>query len=256
MNASNRLPLGRPPVHKNGITRTTEILRRSKKGSVSDSEVASLVNDPWTGQMLAMSTVSGQNRMFTPARNKKSLLTDRKRKSLQTLQPGAGRQSTLVGSSGIVRLCRDENGVKKGKRKLDDCDSQPSKQAKTEKILVIGSKATSKDVIYEDPKEETPSLQESSEEKEAKSLAEEALELMVNESVPESYWKDVAEERRKALEDTLKENEQLHHKVSDLQSEVNRLSELAGQTEYFAAIVRKSPSMEMTGFQLAATKVL
>ncbi|XP_070555745.1 geminin-like [Ptychodera flava] len=72
-----------------------------------------------------------------------------------------------------------------------------------------------------------------------KSLADEALELMVNEPVPESYWKDLAEERRKALEDALRENEELHNKVRELNSEVQRLSELAKQAEYFASVIRE-----------------
>ena len=54
---------------------------------------------------------------------------------------------------------------------------------------------------------------------------EEAELLMVNEEVPENYWKELAEQRREALNETLEENEQLHKSIAELKEENKRLSE-------------------------------
>ncbi|KAK3577582.1 hypothetical protein CHS0354_026550 [Potamilus streckersoni] len=66
----------------------------------------------------------------------------------------------------------------------------------------------------------------------------EALELMVNEPIPDSYWQQLAEERRVALNDSLKENEQLIKEIDELKEENAKLSKLASQAEYFADILK------------------
>ncbi|XP_070557018.1 uncharacterized protein [Ptychodera flava] len=222
-------------AEKCGVFRRQNTLRQELKESESESNNCKDLNEQeMFGRMKSMSTMGGQNKMFTPARKTTKSVTTGQRKSLHPLQPHAGRQSVLVGTHGLVRLCNDENNIKKGKRKFVECDNRPSKQAKSDKTDNNKTcKLSSVPMIYEDPREDCE------ERKTTKSLAEEALELMVNEPVPESYWKDLAEERRKALEDALKENEELHHKVLELKSEVERLSELAGQAEYFASVIRE-----------------
>ncbi|XP_076441325.1 uncharacterized protein LOC143280529 isoform X2 [Babylonia areolata] len=66
----------------------------------------------------------------------------------------------------------------------------------------------------------------------------EAYELMVKEPVPESYWKEVAEQRRLALNDTLEENRSLHQSVDSLKEENEKLLELASQAEHLSALLQ------------------
>ncbi|XP_047461150.1 geminin [Mugil cephalus] len=74
----------------------------------------------------------------------------------------------------------------------------------------------------------------------------EAYELMVKEMPPSTYWKEVAEERRKALYDVLQENEKLHkdieardEQITKLQSENDELQELAQHVQYMADMIER-----------------
>ncbi|NP_001161554.1 geminin-like protein [Saccoglossus kowalevskii] len=222
-------------AQKNAVFRRLEVRRQG--GCNSDTDGSSGLSDlEVPNKMISMSTMGGKNRMFTPARKRSSKklgqsspgLSD-KRMTLKTLQPLAGSQSTLVGTNGFIRLC--DSSMKKGKRKQTESEDQQYKQGRSK--LMKSSKVLGAAMIYKDPETDAPT------EKKGKSLAEEAIEMMTSESVPESYWKELAEERRKALEEALKENEQLHGKVQELKTEVMKLSELAGQTEYFASIIKE-----------------
>ena len=59
-------------------------------------------------------------------------------------------------------------------------------------------------------------------------------------TVPEGYWKALAEERRAALADSLEENCELHGRLQEQLQEIERLTELANQAEYFASLLRVS----------------
>ncbi|XP_020788539.1 geminin isoform X2 [Boleophthalmus pectinirostris] len=74
----------------------------------------------------------------------------------------------------------------------------------------------------------------------------EAYELMVKETPPTTYWKEVAEERRKALYNVLQENEKLHKEVETknceilkLQSENDELQQLAQHVQYMADMIER-----------------
>ncbi|KAJ0055032.1 hypothetical protein NL108_008761, partial [Boleophthalmus pectinirostris] len=61
---------------------------------------------------------------------------------------------------------------------------------------------------------------------------------------PTTYWKEVAEERRKALYNVLQENEKLHKEVETknceilkLQSENDELQQLAQHVQYMADMI-------------------
>lgn len=69
-------------------------------------------------------------------------------------------------------------------------------------------------------------------------IDQEAYDLMVSEEVPESYWKELAEQRRIALNDSLHENEMLHKEVEDLREENSKLSEMAEKADYFADVIQ------------------
>ncbi|XP_061520934.1 geminin isoform X2 [Phycodurus eques] len=74
----------------------------------------------------------------------------------------------------------------------------------------------------------------------------EAYQLMVQETPPPAYWKDVAEERRKALFNVLQENEKLHkdieakdEQIARLKSDNEELRELADHVEYMADMITR-----------------
>ncbi|XP_008329897.1 geminin [Cynoglossus semilaevis] len=77
-------------------------------------------------------------------------------------------------------------------------------------------------------------------------MSTEAYELMVKETPPPTYWKEVAEERRKALYNVLQENEKLHRdieakdeQISKLKSENEELQELAQHVQYMADMIER-----------------
>lgn len=54
---------------------------------------------------------------------------------------------------------------------------------------------------------------ESSENKNLGGVSQESFDLMIKENPSSQYWKEVAEKRRKALYEALKENEKLHKEI-------------------------------------------
>ncbi|XP_020360744.1 geminin [Oncorhynchus kisutch] len=77
-------------------------------------------------------------------------------------------------------------------------------------------------------------------------VTKEAYELMVKETPPSSYWKEVAEERRKALYSVLQENEKLHkdidakdEQIAQLKTENDELQELAQHIHHMADMIER-----------------
>ncbi|XP_026202638.1 geminin [Anabas testudineus] len=77
-------------------------------------------------------------------------------------------------------------------------------------------------------------------------MSSEAYELMVKETPPSTYWKEVADERRKALYSVLQENEKLHkdieakdEQITKLKSENEELQELAQHVQYMADMIER-----------------
>ncbi|KAA8585840.1 geminin [Etheostoma spectabile] len=77
-------------------------------------------------------------------------------------------------------------------------------------------------------------------------ISNEAYELMVVETAPSSYWKEMAEERRKALYNVLQENEKLHkdieakdEEITQLKCENEELQELAQHVQYMADMIER-----------------
>nr|XP_019946120.1 PREDICTED: geminin [Paralichthys olivaceus] len=77
-------------------------------------------------------------------------------------------------------------------------------------------------------------------------ITTEAYELMVKETPPSTYWKEVADERRKALYNVLQENEKLHkdietrdEQITKLKSENEELQELAQHVQYMADMIER-----------------
>ncbi|XP_038652867.1 geminin isoform X3 [Scyliorhinus canicula] len=90
------------------------------------------------------------------------------------------------------------------------------------------------------------STQCSNENSESQAMTKEAYQLLVKANPSSIYWKELAEERRKALFKVLQENERLHkeieHKDEDilmLQKENQELAELAEHVQYMADLIEK-----------------
>ncbi|XP_035666615.1 geminin-like [Branchiostoma floridae] len=166
-----------------------------------------------------------------------------KRRKLQTLQLTA-KPGQLAGNNTILRFLD-----KKSTKRKSCSDGERNKPVKLPRAdLVSRTTTTTTPVIFQDQ----DSSNESSSCEDRKSLAQEALDIMKNEPTPESYWQDVAEERRLALVDTLKENEELHQQldekkavikekeevIQDLTEENETLKKMAEQAEDLLAILK------------------
>jgi geminin len=52
-----------------------------------------------------------------------------------------------------------------------------------------------------------------------------------------AYWKELAENRRKALQEALEENENLHTRISDLEKENEMLEEMVQEAKTIAEVI-------------------
>ncbi|KAJ8267581.1 hypothetical protein COCON_G00127530 [Conger conger] len=139
------------------------------------------------------------------------------RRTLQVLQPSA-----VNGNLGRVR----ELGKAVPKRKM--WGAEQAKGSKRVKAEVA--------VLKEDVENENQS----------EGITKQAYELLVKETPPSTYWKEVAEERRKALYNVLQENEKLHkaidskdEEISLLRSENEELQELAQHVQHMADMIER-----------------
>ncbi|XP_028819054.1 geminin [Denticeps clupeoides] len=136
------------------------------------------------------------------------------RRTLQALQPS-------VVNKNLGRLV--ESGKSVPKRKLWNAEQ------------VKGSKRLKAEVAVKPPGDNLP-----------EGVTQEAYELMVQERPADSYWKEVAEERRKALASVLQENETLHkaieakdEEIVQLKSENEELQELAQHIQHMADMIER-----------------
>lgn len=87
---------------------------------------------------------------------------------------------------------------------------------------------------------------EANENNSAGDLTQEAFDLMIKENPSSQYWKEVAEQRRKALYEALTENEKLHKEIEQKDSEIARLkkenkdlAEVAEHVQYMAEVIER-----------------
>ncbi|KAM9824432.1 geminin [Neosynchiropus ocellatus] len=80
----------------------------------------------------------------------------------------------------------------------------------------------------------------------ADGISPDAFDLMVRETPPEVYWKEVADSRRRALFEMLRENETLfkdlqekEEQIKQLKSENTELQELAQHVKYMADMIER-----------------
>ncbi|XP_074841982.1 geminin isoform X2 [Carettochelys insculpta] len=86
--------------------------------------------------------------------------------------------------------------------------------------------------------------------------ATQAVDLMVKKDPPSRYWKEVAEERRKALYEVLQENEKLHKEIEQRDSEIARLKEendelvlLAEHVKYMTNMIERLTGQAPDGLE-------
>ncbi|XP_063041475.1 geminin [Engraulis encrasicolus] len=139
------------------------------------------------------------------------------RRTLQALQPSAVNKN-------IKRTA--ETGKAVPKRKLWNAEQ------------VKGSKRVKAEVAVRSVDSENDNIPQG--------VTREAYELMVKETTPSSYWKEVADERRKALYDVLQENEKLHksieakdEEITQLKTENAELQELAQHVQHMADMIER-----------------
>ncbi|XP_026367054.1 geminin [Ursus maritimus] len=136
------------------------------------------------------------------------------RRTLKMIQPSAA--GSLVGR---------ENELIKGLSKRKHWNDQ------------LPSKASSSGLVI---------VPEHSENKNFSEVTQEAFDLMIAENPSSQYWKEVAEKRRKALYEALKENEKLHKEIEQKDSEIARLkkenqelAEVAEHVQYLAEVIER-----------------
>ncbi|XP_067857524.1 geminin-like [Heptranchias perlo] len=141
------------------------------------------------------------------------------RRTLQVIQPLA-TSNQLVG-----RLNESHKQSPKRKHWNDD---QPKSCKKSRTQIAQGSTECS------------------NENSESQGMTKEAYQLLVKANPGTMYWKELAEERRKALFQALQENERLHKEIeckdediSKLQKENQELAELAEHVQYMADMIEK-----------------
>ncbi|XP_042540084.1 geminin [Dipodomys spectabilis] len=97
---------------------------------------------------------------------------------------------------------------------------------------------------------------ESSENKNTEGATQEAFDLMIKENPSSQYWKEVAEKRRKALYEALKENEKLHKEIEQKDNEIARLkkenkelAEVAEHVQYMAEVIERLSNEPLESFE-------
>ncbi|XP_037374836.1 geminin isoform X2 [Talpa occidentalis] len=97
---------------------------------------------------------------------------------------------------------------------------------------------------------------EHSENKDLGEVTQEAFDLMITENPSSQYWKEVAEKRRKALYEALKENEKLHKEIEQKDNEIARLkkenrelAEVAQHVQYMAEVIERLSDEPLANFE-------
>ena len=147
-----------------------------------------------------------------------------KRRSLAPLQPSVVGENVLAGHGRQQSL----------KDILDDTVSKLTENAKTHRsgedqfVFSNGDGSASEDLPAE------PSVPPNDHNISADNLVDDALSLMkATDEVGETYWKEIAEERRIALEETLSENDRLYDELEKLKSEVENSKEYMRELESY-----------------------
>lgn len=168
----------------------------------------------------------------------KSKNKSNKRKSLATLQPTSDGQGKLTGNGRESVLSIKEAF----KRKQDTKHLSKNVDVKVTPVEVENPLPQAVNSKLEDIKEPSTITKDEKSVDETNlddQLVQEALQLMKQtEKVDDSYWKNIAEERREALEETLAENEKLYDEVDKLTQENVDLKQQLSEAECYKILYR------------------
>jgi len=165
---------------------------------------------------------------------KSKQVLDSGRKKLQTLQPSSKNQTLLVGADGQLRM----SGSKKDKefKVFADPTASSTPEKKCDGASLTDSAIQAVPVVSEGS---------SQVEEEDTAVARAQAEMYGEEELGTDYWRDLAEKRREALEQSLIENEELHTSLTMVEEEKglvekerDSLKEMADQAEELAKIVK------------------
>ena len=168
----------------------------------------------------------------------KSKNKSNKRKGLATLQQTSDGQGKLTGNGRESTL-----SIKDAfKRKQDSKHLAKNVDVKVTPVFVNTPPSTVNSKL-QDIKEPSSTITEdqknANETNTDAQLVQEALQLMKQtEKVDDSYWKNIAEERREALEETLAENEKLYDEVDKLTQENGDLKQQLSEAECYKILYR------------------
>ncbi|KAL7829467.1 hypothetical protein AOLI_G00303520 [Acnodon oligacanthus] len=203
------------------VTAAGSFERSSQRRAAGASESSALFR-LCCGRESAMSSARKMKRAENPCENIKKFFAAQTsgassgRRTLQVLQPSAVNKN-------LGKITETVRAVPK--RKLSADQLKGSKRVKAE----VAVKTT-------DPENEN--LPEG--------IPQEAYKLMVKETPSSAYWKEMAEERRKALFTVLQENEKLHkeietkdEQIAQLKSENDELQELAQHVQHMADMIER-----------------
>ena len=174
------------------------------------------------------STLDAGKASTRPFLSTKSPITGRpvkpaKRTGLSTLQRSSSNKSGIVGTARSRGLAQKELKQTKFEIFCEETERTTLGASKTPKAA-FASASTQTNF------DEWLSLAET---KKPDELAEEALHLLRSEPSNEEYYKDIAEQRRLALEEALLENEDLHDELKKLKQKCTDLeSELSEAESY------------------------
>lgn len=148
------------------------------------------------------------------------------RKTLQTLQPSGKNQKLLVGADGLLRL-----------------GSTGSKEMKIYKDPEVAPVTSTPERKEDKPVQATASVTTAHTQVEEADTAQARAEIEMyggEEDLPLSYWKDLAEQRREALDASLHENEELHTSLSLLEEENAKINE---EKEEYKSMAEKAQEL-------------
>jgi len=148
------------------------------------------------------------------------------RKTLQTLQPSGKNQKLLVGADGLLRL-----------------GSTGSKEVKIYKDPEVAPVTSTPERREDKPVQATASVTTAHTQVEEADTAQARADLEMygaEEDLPLSYWKDLAEQRREALDASLHENEELHTSLSLLEEENAKINE---EKEEYKSMAEKAQEL-------------
>ncbi|XP_059142954.1 geminin-like isoform X2 [Physella acuta] len=183
-----------------------------------------------------MDTVTqSENIMSSTPKETRSSVDRHERKTLQTLQPLVAVTPRRVGKS-VSSFSKDSFGVTstpsstsilkiyKDTKAPDACSHvHCTRQTQTEDFLL-------QDLIQEHIRADDFD--------DSGRVSGYIDDLVNNDEVSETYWKDLAEERRRGLKEALVENERLTIEVEKLREENTRLSEIAQEAEALKELLK------------------